>query len=183
MVNTLAWTLGTLATRPDIQRAAHDAITSSLASPSHTPDFSPSAPEIPYITALMKESLRHFSTLRLSLPRAAYKDIRYHDLHIPQGTTMLLNVWAANHDESVFGEDVWEFRPERFWEEPELPHASYGFGTRMCAGVHLANRQLYVVLLMLVWGFWIEGGEEEGLRMRPLEVSTAARRRGEESSC
>ena len=171
MVNTLAWAIGTLALRPDIQSAAYSAITTVYGTT--TPPDPGDEAGVPYITALVKESLRHFSTLRLSLPRAAYKDLTYDDFLIPKGTTMFLNVWAANHDESVFGPDAWSFRPERFLEEPELPHASYGFGTRMCAGVHLANRQLYVLLLMLVWRFRIEGDEETG-RLRPLEVSTSS---------
>lgn len=172
MVNTLAWTIGTLALRPDIQETAYAAITAAYGE-----DGTPNLDEengVPYITALMKESLRQFSTLRLSLPRTAYKDIAYNDLLIPKGTTMFLNVWAANHDESVFGSDVYTFKPERYLNEPELPHASYGFGTRMCAGFHLANRQLYVLLLMLIWSFRIERseeGEEQRWSMRPLEVS------------
>lgn len=172
MVNTLAWTIGTLALRPDIQETAHAAIVSACGR-----EKAPNLDEensVPYITALMKESLRQFSTLRLSLPRTSYKDIEYNDLLIPRGTTMFLNVWAANHDESVFGPDVYVFKPERYLNEPEMPHASYGFGTRMCAGFHLANRQLYVLLLMLIWAFKIEPSkeaEEQGWSMRPLEVS------------
>ena len=172
MVNTLAWAIGTLALRPDIQETAHAAISDVYgAENAPNPDDENG---VPYITALMKESLRQFSTLRLSLPRTAYKDIEYDGLVIPKGTTMFLNAWAANHDESVFGPDVYSFRPERYLNEPEMPHASYGFGTRMCAGFHLANRQLYVLLLMLVWTFKIEISEDEGERhweMRPLEVS------------
>lgn len=171
MVNTLAWTIGTLALRPDIQAAAYSAITSVYGA-----DVLPDPNDeqgVPYITALMKESLRHFSTLRLSLPRAAHRDVSYGDFLIPTGTTMFLNVWAVNHDDSVFGKDVWTFRPERYLEEPELPHASYGFGTRMCAGVHLANRQLEVLLTKLVWKFRIESdGSME--QLRPLEVSHIA---------
>lgn len=175
MVNTLAWTIGTLALRPDIQETAYAAIIAAApGSPATTsPDLNDDT-AVPYITALMKESLRHFSTLRLSLPRAAYKDLVYADRRIPQGTTLLLNVWAANHDPHVFGADADEFHPERYLREPDLPHASYGFGTRMCAGFHLANRQLYVLLVMLVWSFRIEVSEREGERgwkMRPLEVS------------
>lgn len=174
MVNTLAWTIGTLALREDVQSAAYSAIT-AIYGPNTPPDAGDEQ-GVPYITALMKESLRHFSTLRLSLPRAAHKDVSYKDFLIPKGTTMFLNVWAANHDEDVFGSDAWAFRPERFLEEPELPHASYGFGTRMCAGVHLANRQLEVLLTRLLWKFEIKGdGTME--QLRPLEVGAAGFRR------
>ena len=103
MVNTLAWTIGTLALRPDIQETAHAAIREVYGQ--NSPDLNDDN-GVPYITALMKEGLRQFSTLRLSLPRAAWKDIEYNCTFIPKGTTMFLNVWDANHDETVFGPDV-----------------------------------------------------------------------------
>ena len=59
-------------------------------------------------------------------------------------------------------------------EDSELPHAAYGFGTRMCAGFQLANRQLYLLVLRLIWAFRIELSKGPGERfeqMRPLEVS------------
>ncbi|KAK1052114.1 hypothetical protein LTR74_016578 [Friedmanniomyces endolithicus] len=170
MVNTLAWTIGTLAIRPDIQDKAYKAICEAYGSETWAPIEDEHG--IPYIDALVKECLRTFSVLRLSLPRAAWKDIQYGDIFIPKGTTVFLNAWGCNRDETVFGSDADAFRPERFLDDPDLPHAAYGFGTRMCAGFHLANRQLYVLLLRLIWSFRIEMSKvpaERIERMRPLE--------------
>ena len=74
----------------------------------------------------------------------------------------------------VYGSDAYTFRPERFLDDPDLAHAAYGFGTRMCAGFHLANRQLYVMILRLVWAFEIKLSSkprENKWQMRALEVS------------
>ncbi len=52
-----------------------------------------------------------------------------------------------------------------------------GKGTRMCAGFHLANRQLYVMMLRLLWSFKIELSEhaqDNGWQMRALEVMHAS---------
>jgi len=171
MVNTLAWTIGTLAIRPDIQDKAYKAICEAYSSETWGPIEDEHG--VPYIDALVKECLRTFSVLRLSLPRSAWKDIQYGDIFIPKGTTVFLNAWGCNRDETVFGSDADAFRPERFLDDPDLPHAAYGFGTRMCAGFHLANRQLYVLLLRLIWSFRIEMSKvpaERIERMRPLEV-------------
>ena len=172
MVNTLAWSIGTLALRPDIQETAYAALRSVHGSRTWGPIEDETS--VPYINALVKECLRTFCVLRLSLPRAAWKDIHYGDIFIPKGTTVFLNAWGCNRDESVYGPDADVFRPERFLEDPDLPHAAYGFGTRMCAGFHLANRQLYISILRFIWSFKIELSRdpaEKKWQMRPLEVS------------
>lgn len=172
MVNTLAWSLGTLALRPDVQAAAYKAICEVYSADNWGSSLEDEN-GVPYITALVKECLRSFCVLRLSLPRAAWKDIQYGEKFIPKGTTVFLNCWGCNRDESVFGPDADAFRPERYLENPELPHAAYGFGTRMCAGFHLANRQMYILLLRLIWAFEMKPSKdpaENNWQMRPLEV-------------
>lgn len=176
MVNTLAWSIGTFALRPDIQDKAYSAICDAYGPKSWGPIEDETG--VPYITALVKECLRTFCVLRLSLPRATWKDVQYGDIYIPKGTTVFLNAWGCNRDESVFGSDVNVFRPERFIEDLDLPHAAYGFGTRMCAGFHLANRQLYVMILRLLWSFKIElsgDSAEDQWQMRALEVRRLVR--------
>ncbi|KAK3717675.1 hypothetical protein LTR37_005742 [Vermiconidia calcicola] len=173
MVNTLAWSIGTFALRPDIQDRAYQSICDVYGSKSWGPIEDENS--VPYITALVKECLRTFCVLRLSLPRATWKDVQYGDIFIPKGTTVFLNAWGCNRDEDVFGPDAEVFRPERYLEDPELPHAAYGFGTRMCAGFQLANRQLHVLILRLLWSFKIEPSEDPGesdWQMRPLEDVT-----------
>lgn len=173
MVNTLAWSIGTLALRPDIQDKAYTAISDVYGSKSWGDIEEEHG--VPYITALVKECLRTFCVLRLSLPRCAWKDIHYNGMLIPKGTTVFLNCWGVNRDESVYGPDVDVFRPERFLDDPDLPHAAYGFGARMCAGFQLANRQLYVLVLRLIWAFRIETSKdpaEKYEQFRPLEDVT-----------
>ncbi len=173
MVNTLAWAVGTLALRPDIQEKAYNSIVEAHGADSwgNTDDET----GVPYMNALVKECLRTFSVLRLSLPRKTYKDIQYGDMFIPTGTTVFLNAWGCNRDEKVYGSDADAFRPERFLDDPDLPHAAYGFGTRMCAGFHLANRQSYIFLLRLIWSFKIERSlypEDNNWNVDPLKVRT-----------
>ena len=97
MVHTIAWTIGVLAQRPDIQQTAYDAISNEYGSEI----WGDAAEEnrVPYVTALVKEALRYSSVLRLALPRAAWRDIDYEGVHVPQGTTVYLNVWGCNRGE------------------------------------------------------------------------------------
>lgn len=49
-----------------------------------------------YIVALVKESLRYFTVLRLALPRASIKDVVHEGVTIPKGSVVFLNAWACN---------------------------------------------------------------------------------------
>jgi 3-hydroxyphenylacetate 6-hydroxylase len=93
LANTLIWTVGILARRPDVQEVAYDAICHK-----HGEDCWGDVEEekVPYLSALVKEALRYFSVLRLSLPRSALRDIEYQGMSIPKGTTVFLNAWGCN---------------------------------------------------------------------------------------
>jgi 3-hydroxyphenylacetate 6-hydroxylase len=94
LANTMAWTVGALARRGDIQEIAYHAIVDVHGANSWGEVQGDN--DVPYITALVKESLRYFSVLRLSLPRRAWRDIEYNGLFIPKGTTVYLNAWGCN---------------------------------------------------------------------------------------
>ena len=134
--------------------------------------------KVPYVTALVKETLRFWSVIPISLPRTSVKDIEYNGAVIPAGTTFFMvslyppcfpyedrkryaetytpgqNAWAADYDPERFA-DPTEFRPERFLGDPEggTPHYAYGAGSRMCAGSHLANRELFTAYIRLITAF------------------------------
>ncbi|OJJ66366.1 hypothetical protein ASPBRDRAFT_138187 [Aspergillus brasiliensis CBS 101740] len=111
-----------------------------------------------YMRSFVKEVLRYWSTLNLSFNRQSVKDIQYKGATIPAGTPFLLNMWAANHDPEQFDSPM-TFIPDRFMGINEAgagtQHYGYGAGTRMCAGAHLANRELYAIFSRLVLAFRI----------------------------
>lgn len=122
-----------------------------------------------YMRSFVKEVLRFWSTLNMSFTRQSVKDIEYHGATIPAGTPFFMNMWAANHDAAHF-KDPMAFIPERFVGIDEAgagtQHFAYGAGTRMCAGAHLANRELYAVFCRLILAFRIE--ETDDLSARPI---------------
>jgi phenylacetate 2-hydroxylase len=73
-------------------------------------------------------------------------------------TGYVQNMWAANHDAEHFKSPM-DFVPDRFMGISEqgggTQHYGYGAGTRMCAGAHLANRELYAIFTRLVLAFHI----------------------------
>ncbi|KND91804.1 Phenylacetate 2-hydroxylase [Tolypocladium ophioglossoides CBS 100239] len=129
--------------------------------------------KVPYVTALVKETLRYWTVIPICLPRTSIKDIPYEDAVIPAGTTFFMvrrmpflsvseltsaskNAYAADYDESRFKVPD-QFLPERYLDDQETgaPHYGYGAGSRMCAGSHLANRELFTAYIRLITAFEI----------------------------
>jgi cytochrome P450 len=70
----------------------------------------------------------------------------YNNMHLPAGSTVLINTWGLSMDEEKWGPDVGEFKPERFAEYPllaaEYANASdpeqrdhHAFGASVCCHV------------------------------------------------
>ncbi|KAI2840725.1 hypothetical protein CBS147320_10942 [Aspergillus niger] len=154
-VTTLvAWSIGLLSQRPDIQEKAAKAIRDMYGH--DQPLCDPMDDQrCAYVAALVRECLRYFTVLRLALPRTSIRDVAYNGTVIPKGTVFFLNSWACNMDPEVWS-DPEEFRPERWLEQPDAPLFTYGMGYRMCAGSLLANRELYLVFMRTLNGFRIE---------------------------
>ncbi|KAG6038319.1 hypothetical protein E4U41_004341 [Claviceps citrina] len=110
--------------------------------------------KVPYLTAFVKEVLRYWTVLPISLPRTNIRDIPYEDAVVPAGTTFFMNTYAAHYDEARYKLPE-KFMPERFLDDPELgtPHYGFGAGSRMCVGFHLANRELYTAFIRLITAF------------------------------
>lgn len=153
LTTLVAWSMALLAQRPDLQEKAHREIRAVYPSDQILCDAYDDQ-SIPYIVALVRELLRYFTVLRLSLPRATIKDVVYNGATIPSGSVIFLNAWACNMDPEVW-HDPEVFRPERWLEIPDAPLFTYGLGYRMCAGSLLANREMYTIYLRLLSAFEI----------------------------
>lgn len=125
--------------RPEIQRRAQAELDSVLGSPVSNnfrlPTFE-DGPSLPYITALVKESLRWIPVQPISLPHASLEDDEFRGWRIPKGSVILPNVWTMLHDEGTY-KDPFTFRPERFLTniaheaEPDPGEfGAFGFGRR-----------------------------------------------------
>ncbi|EMD61722.1 hypothetical protein GGP41_004309 [Bipolaris sorokiniana] len=110
---------------------------------------------VPYITALYKEILRYWIVIPICLPRVSIKDIEWNGTVIPAGTTFYMNAYAGNYDPTHFTNPE-TFDPERYLAVSDgagTPHYAYGAGSRMCAGSHLANRELFTAFVRLISAF------------------------------
>lgn len=153
LTTLVAWSMPLLAQRPEIQAKALQEIRAVYPQSQILCDANDDQ-SIPYICALVRELLRYYTVLRLSLPRGTVKDVVYNGHTIPAGSVVFLNAWACNMDDQVW-HDPEVFRPERWLEVPDAPLFTYGLGYRMCAGSLLANREMYTIYLRLLSAFEI----------------------------
>ncbi|KAI4594693.1 hypothetical protein KJ359_007496 [Pestalotiopsis sp. 9143b] len=154
----VAWFCALLVNRPDIQDKAAKEIRKFYGDDKPLCD-SEDDQQCAYIVALVRESLRYYTVLRLALPKCSIRDVVYNGVTIPKGTVVFLNSWACNMDDETWS-DPEVFRPERYLEQPEAPMFTYGMGYRMCAGSLLANRELYLVYMRLLNSFRVEKHDE-----------------------
>jgi len=164
LTTLVAWSMALLAEHPEVQERAVKEIRSKYPESSSNPSYilcdENDDQSLPYIVALIRELLRYYTVLRLSLPRASVKPVKSsfnNGAVIPAGSVIFLNAWACNMDPEVWGEDYLTFRPERWLEKPDAPLFTYGLGYRMCAGSLLANREMYTIYLRLLSSFEIKG--------------------------
>jgi len=88
-----------MAVNPGIQEKAQKEI-DRVISRNRLPDFS-DRPAMPYVEAIYREVLRSRPPLRMGLPHCVMEDDHYNEYFIPKGATLLGNIWAMTHDESV----------------------------------------------------------------------------------
>ncbi|GJJ13525.1 hypothetical protein Clacol_007779 [Clathrus columnatus] len=143
---------------PEIQRRAQAELNSVLASPDsrafRLPTFEDMS-ALPYITALMKESLRWVPVQPISLPHASLEEDEFRGWRIPKGSIILPNAWTMLHNEAMY-KDPFVFRPERFLRhgdhQPEPDPSGmgvFGFGRRACPGDHIAEKVIGIELASL----------------------------------
>lgn len=91
---------------------------------------------------------------------------------------MIINAWGMHMDEKTIS-DPSAFIPERFaahaalapeyaagdWEKRD--HYGYGAGRRICPGIHLAERNMFLSIAKMLWAFRFE--EEVGFDGRSLK--------------
>ncbi|KAG6384741.1 hypothetical protein SASPL_153564 [Salvia splendens] len=133
--------------------------------------------KMPYLKAVIKESLRLHSPGPLLLPRELTQDTRVLGYEVASGTRVMINVWAISRDPSLW-KNPEEFRPERFLEMSidfrglHFELTPFGAGRRGCPGITFAMAVDELTLAKLVQKF--DFGLPNGAKMKELDVSESS---------
>jgi cytochrome P450 len=141
-------------------------------------------PSLPYLEAIVKETVRLHPAGPMLAPRLSRKDASVGGYDIPVGTRVFVSVWAIGRDPALWDAPE-EFMPERFLGSKidvkghDFELLPFGSGRRMCPGYSLGLKVIQVSLANLLHGFaWrLPGGMvKEELSMEEIFGMTTPRK-------
>lgn len=155
---------------------------------------------LPFLDAVVRETLRLHapvpSTMRiavkddilpLSTPFTDKYGVEHDTLHVRKGQSLLIPILLLNRSKSIWGEDSFEFKPERWQSTPEAATHIPGVwgnmltflgGPRACIGYRFSLVEMKALLFTLIRAFEFELAvppqdiaKKAGIVQRPLVVT------------
>ncbi|XP_073152413.1 flavonoid 3'-monooxygenase CYP75B137-like [Henckelia pumila] len=156
--NTVEFALAEMMNQPHILRKVQEEL--ETVADKHTVLEETAIQNLPYLRALMKETLRLHPAIPLLLPHRSNSACNVAGYQIPKGSLVFINAWAIHRDPSTWDNPL-EFRPERFLDQygklgfcgNDLRYFPFGSGRRICAGTAMAERMFTYLVATLVHSF------------------------------
>jgi Cytochrome P450 len=95
----------------------------------------------------------------------------------------MINWWAIHYDPKLYPEPHL-FKPERFIDYPlsageeanhpdpyQRSHFGFGGGRRICPGIHLAERSMFINIARTLWGFDVNFKKDANGETIPVDFS------------
>ncbi|KAI1433056.1 cytochrome P450 oxidoreductase OrdA-like protein [Xylaria sp. CBS 124048] len=121
---------------------------------------------LPYVTAVVTETLRWQPVLPVAFPHATTDDDVVNGYYIPKGSIVIPNVWWFTHDPAVYPNPL-TFDPSRFLGDNPCPDPRdhvFGYGRRICPGRYFAYASLWLTIAQSLAVFDIsEGSDKNGI--------------------
>ncbi|EGO01616.1 hypothetical protein SERLA73DRAFT_166166 [Serpula lacrymans var. lacrymans S7.3] len=155
---------------PEVQRKAQAEIDAVVGN-DRLPTFA-DRESLPYVEALAKEVLRWNVVVPLAVPHRVTEDDVHEGYLIPKGSLIMPNIWYMLHDPRTYANPS-EFDPSRFLKtegkEPEVDPRTmcFGFGRRICPGLHLADASVFISCAMSLAVFNISKAVVNGVEVTP----------------
>ncbi|KAH0289030.1 putative P450 monooxygenase [Aureobasidium namibiae CBS 147.97] len=108
--------------------------------------------KLPYLDAVIRETLRLYAPLPASEPRSLPTDCTIDGYSIPARTVVNMSPYSLHRNADVFEEPL-DFNPDRWFDEAEKVALmnrwfwAFSSGGRMCIGLHLAMAEMTVLVV------------------------------------
>ncbi|XP_011028967.1 PREDICTED: cytochrome P450 71A1-like [Populus euphratica] len=129
--------------------------------------------QLPYLKAVVKETMRLQPTAPLLIPRETTKECYIGGYEIPAKTVVYVNAWAIGRDPEAW-ENPYEFDPDRFLgssidlQGNDFELIPFGAGRRICPGIFMGIATVELSLSNLLYKFdWEMPG---GMKREDIDV-------------
>lgn len=186
MANTMVWVLALLLSNPEMLAKVQDELDNNVGKERLVEESD--IPNLKYLQAVLKETLRLYPVGPLLVPHEAMEDCHVAGYFVPRGTGLFINAWMIQRDPNIWAEAD-RFLPERFLNthaDMDVKGQSYellpfGSGRRSCPGVGLALQVMHLTLARILQAFELKTHPDAGVdleessgillsMMHPLQV-------------
>lgn len=155
---SIEWGIAELVNHPDIQQKLRNELDTVLGLGIQITE--PDTQKLPYLQAVIKETLRLRMAIPLLVPHMNLHDAKLAGYDIPAESRILVNAWWLANNPAHW-KNPEEFRPERFLQEEakveangnDFRYVPFGVGRRSCPGIILALPILGITIGRLVQNF------------------------------
>ncbi|KAJ9176612.1 hypothetical protein P3X46_011904 [Hevea brasiliensis] len=155
----MTWALSLVLNHPEVLKQAQEEIDNHVGRERwvEESDFN----NLPYLQAIVKETLRLYPSGPLSVPREAMEDCYVGGFYVPKGTRLLVNIWKLHRDPRIWRNPN-EFHPERFLaceghefdvRGQNFEYIPFSSGRRACPGISSGMKISCLVLARILHGF------------------------------
>ncbi|KAJ6577307.1 cytochrome P450 [Mycena capillaripes] len=119
----------------------------------------------PYCPALIQEGQRYHNPFWLGTPHAATQDSIYEGYYTPKDTMVICNTYSM-HFNAIRYPDPFTFNPDRYVQDNlssaesanladpyKRDHWMFGVGRRICIGMLLADKKIFLAISRMLWSF------------------------------
>ncbi|KAG2228138.1 hypothetical protein INT45_009184 [Circinella minor] len=157
---SLSWAMVILCHHPDVQQRLRDEIDNFIKIHGRVPTFQ-ERDAVPFMISVQKEAMRYRSVTPFGVLHEATEDVECRGYFIPKGTVLVSNMYAMHWNPEVYPEPE-KFIPDRFMNDTKSMYASansrienrdhynFGWGRRICPGIHLAEVQMFNVMVRII---------------------------------
>ncbi|EGT38275.1 hypothetical protein CAEBREN_31543 [Caenorhabditis brenneri] len=150
---SLSYSTYLLATHPEIQKKLQEEVDRECPDPEISFD---QLSKLKYMECVMKETLRLYPLGVVANTRKCMRETTINGVTFEEGMNIQVDTWTLHHNPNIWGDDVDEFKPER-WESSSLDHLEhngsyipFGSGPRQCIGMRLAQMEQKILLAQIL---------------------------------